>query len=926
MENVVAFTVVSNALTDALDNTALPLSKTFSLDGEGILQKSTHARLVRGRAQRREVGCAAEFAALLQTLGPHQALMYGIAEKPDVEIVASSELSNNVGAIARTKKDVRYRSGPGVFYIDYDPPQGSTPLRASEIRDALVRACPDLATAPTIAQASTSSCIYHEAQEIQGARGWHFYILVRDAGDIERAGKVLYERLWLVGEGRFEISASGTLLDRTLADASVWQANRLDFSGAHCLPPLSQRRPPPTIWNNDATLFDTKLIGELSVAEKAVTASNRAIAKVAVEGKRRQVRETWVATSAQKLVGRGVVSAIAERTARYAADSGALLGDFELIDSEGHTLTVGELLADKQKYHGARFHDPLEPEYRGDARIAIANLFGGRPILYSHAHGGRKYYLYPQTRTLQIQKGELPRIADDVLAVLRIHGDLFDQPTGKGQHQLVYVSGRYIIPITEAWLRTYLGRLFRCEKFDKRTNCWEPADVPKELVEAITSNTTSRGLNILEAVVEEPSMRPDGSILDEPGYSARDRVLFETGDNTGTVPRIPDYPTDEQVRDAFSALWHPFKEFPFDNDCSRGVMVAALLTTACRATIDTAPGFAFDAPRAASGKTLLAQCIAYLCGVLPAVEAPPLTDEEANKKLFASLRSGAPAILWDNFTQPIHGNSALCSFLTAPIFASRVLGVSKSESLPNKAILLLTGNNLKIEGDACRRILKCRIDAQIERPGLRSFSVAPATYVKENCRELRAAALTLMRGYFSRGAIRQSTNTAGSFETWDRMTRQCVVWLGKSGFASVGLEDPYKSALENMDQDPQEEIVLNVMRAWRALFGSEWKSAGEVLQVNDLFEDGVSSSNKTELLAAIAGIDPKGLNARRLGGWLQQHRDEIISGLRIIARRDSVSKNWRYSVERVDAQQSVIELSEESLATLASNPSLAEIL
>src|SRR5690348_12274279 len=91
-------------------------------------------------------------------------------------------------------------------------------------------------------------------------------------------------------------------------------------------------------------------------------------------------------------------------------------------------------------------------------------------------------------------------------------------------------------------------------------------------------------------------------------------------------------PTHEEIREAFNQAWRPFKEFPFVDDCSRAVMLAAILTPACRATIDTAPGFAFDAPRAASGKTLLAQCIAYMCGTLPPIESPPTTDEEANKK------------------------------------------------------------------------------------------------------------------------------------------------------------------------------------------------------------------------------------------------------------------------------------------------------
>src|ERR1019366_7654956 len=168
-------------------------------------------------------------------------------------------------------------------------------------------------------------------------------------------------------------------------------------------------------------------------------------------------------------------------------------------------------------------------------------------------------------------------------------------------------------PASDPWLRDHVGRLVKCVRFDRRSKACQPADVPPELVSAIQARTTDRGLRVLDAVICDPVMRPDGSILDAPGYSEADLVLFVSDE--GDPPRIPQVPTDAEVRAAFAELWRPFAEFPYAHDAARGVMLAALLTAVTRPTLPTAPAFAFDAPKAGSGKSLLAESVSWLCGV-----------------------------------------------------------------------------------------------------------------------------------------------------------------------------------------------------------------------------------------------------------------------------------------------------------------------
>lgn len=876
-----------------IDNAdAVPLTKTFELRN-GELHKATVARVVCGRANRIEISGIQEFAVLLTLLERHQALAYGVADNRDVEIVTEAALRNRPGAVSRTRKYFSFRPAPSIMLLDHDPPPNVPPLTDDQLRDSLIRACPELAAAPMAAQASASSFIYDGDRQLRGPGGWHLYVAVADGSDIERSGKALYENCWRLGAGYFVVSKSGQLLDRNLVDASVWQPERLDFAhGALCVQPLVQRRPPVKLWNANASLFDTRRIVKTTTEEEEIVSKNRAAARRVVDIERIRVRGEYRVRQVAELAASGIGADQAEVIIDHALDRNALLGDFPLTTVAGERVTVADVLASKAKFHAARFADPLEPDYRGDRRIAYANLYGGGgPYIFSHAHGGRRFALYPQPRTLQLQRGELPRLADRVIDLMSLAGDVYDQPIGSGQHRLVYVHGGYIICVTDAWLRDYVGRLVKCERFDKRSKQWEPADVPPDLVSAIQGKTTDRGLSILEGVTSDPVMRPDGSILDVPGYSQQDRLLFVSDENDS--PRVPLVPTDAETRVAFEELWLPFAEFPFAGAADRGVMLAALLTAVVRLMLPTAPAFAFDAPKAGSGKSLLAESTSWLCGVPPPVDPPPSSDEEARKTLFAALRSGARIILWDNFAQPVYGNAAICAFLTAAQFSQRVLGHSEFETLPNRALMVLTGNNLRVQGDACRRVLVCRIDAECEHPEVRSFNLAPAQWVRDHRREMRAAALTLLRAFQCRGAGKQTTDTVGSFELWDALVRQCIVWLGRSGFASVAIGDPFETALANVDSDPQADSLRDLMRTWREYFGDRWLSAGEVLQtMNNALEPAAEALRE----AVEAFEEGRSFNSKRFGRLLQKHRDELIDGLRIVTRRDTRSGNSCYAV------------------------------
>lgn len=872
-----------------LTNSKGLLTKAYALTDDGQVHKQTRAQLFEGTAEEIPVAGLKNFVEVLKNLRHDQALTYGITGLASARLVTKDRLHEHPGAISRTRNYFTFSNGPAILMLDHDADHTTAPFDAESLRTAVLSACPELCAAPMLWTASASSCITNsETGEVfSGLRGQRLYVLVANGSDIPRAGAALYSRLWLAGFGRFIVSQNGSMLDRNIIDGSVFQPERIDFAaGAKCAEPLVQSRSTPITWNETSPPFDSRLITELTADELDAVHSAKQVARNAVADEARKIRDEYISREGKVLAdARGLEIDEAMRIITEAVEGWALFAEFLLHPQDADPVTVGEVLDDPARWHGKRFADPIEPNYRSDKRVAYANLrSGGRPFLYSHAHGGRRFELLRQPTRLKIQPGEEPRLTDEVLRVFKSHGELFDF----GRGLLVRVADGHLLPVTSKWLEDYAGRHIRFVKFDARSRDWRPARTPDWLPHYIIGRIGERDLPRLNAVITAPTLRADGSVLDAPGFDAESGLLFLSDDHE--PPRVPPAPNLKQVRAAFQELWEPFAEFPFTDDTARGVMLASLLTAVVRRAIPTAPGFAFDAPAAGSGKTLLASCVAVLGGHPPHMTAPPRDEDEARKALFAAAREGVGAIIWDNVTRPLDG-AALNAWLTADTIADRILGQSETSAVPNRAMFITTGNNIRIVGDTCRRMLVCRIDARSETPYLRSFKYDPLQWVRDRRQRLVRAALTILRGYQVAGSPLGEGRMA-SFEVWNDLVRQAVVWLGQTvgGFA-----DPALSALRNAAQDPVKGTLATVLSAWRGVFGNRPVTAGEVwAKAFEEFSDGASA-----LRAAIEDIaeGDKNFNARRLGLWLAKHKGEIAHALFFEDSVDSHAKVKRWSAE-----------------------------
>jgi hypothetical protein len=285
-------------------------------------------------------------------------------------------------------------------------------------------------------------------------------------------------------------------------------------------------------------------------------------------------------------------------------------------------------------------------------------------------------------------------------------------------------------------------------------------------------------------------------------------------------------------------------------------------------------------------------------------------DEELRKRLFSLLLAGEAVIIIDNIVGEFD-SATMAAMLTSETFSDRILKESRTAAVPTNCLVLLSGNNFIAKGDLPRRVLRCRINPDIENPHQREFDFDPVEVVKENRDALIAAALTLFTGYLqAKPESRIGASRTPSFETWDDLVRQTVCWLvvlqqqGHLPKGETSGDEHYPSLVDPMDainaavkQDPARTLLGRLLDVWAVTVGCG-NSHETVLTVNQLITvaeksdwgnhsyqmAGQLDANETptlkEILFEIAGgSNFNGINSRSLGRKLPGFKDRITGGL-----------------------------------------------
>jgi putative DNA primase/helicase len=389
---------------------------------------------------------------------------------------------------------------------------------------------------------------------------------------------------------------------------------------------------------------------------------------------------------------------------------------------------------------------------------------------------------------------------------------------------------------------------------------------PMEVVRDLAALPAREGVPVLEAVVECPVQAADGTRVAAPGYHPAARLRHHPAPGLD-VPAVPEAPTPEEVAAARTLLLEDLLgDFPFADHASRAHALAALLLPFLRRLIDgPTPLHLFDAPVEGTGKTLLANVIGVVStGRPPEAMAEGNCDEEWRKRLTAVLAEGPTFVLLDNLNRTLD-SGALAAALTSRVWKDRILGSTKTATLPNTAVWLASGNNTRLSRELIRRTVWCRLDARVGAPWERSNFRHPhlLAWAQANRGALVAAALTLCRAWLAAGRL-PGRQTLGLFESWAAVVGGVLEVAGVPGLLGAARD------FRDTRADEASE--------WRAFVASWWQEHQEdAAGVDQLF----ALATRERLLDRVPGDKGERSQRSRLGLALGKAADRVIAGLRV---------------------------------------------
>jgi hypothetical protein len=441
----------------------------------------------------------------------------------------------------------------------------------------------------------------------------------------------------------------------------------------------------------------------------------------------------------------------------------------------------------------------------------------------------------------------------------------------------------------------------------EQVHCLFPVNAANSACDAARIGEHIPHLRLLQGVTHTPTIRPDGTLLDQPGYDDETLLLYlpEPGLE---VPVVPDNPTRAEIDAAREFILQPVRQFPFVTEDDRATWVGLAFTPPLRPLLP--PPYqmgVITATNPGTGKTLLANMLMTLHGGVQRGEMPR-DDAELRKAITATLvTTTAPIVLFDNLAGVVK-SPVLDGLLTARTWTDRFLGQTKEVTAPNDRLWLATGNNAQFGGDLARRTQMVSLDPPAANHHLRTdFDIKNlGGWMEDHRGEYLGAILIIARGWVNAGSPR-TEERSDSYAGWISGLRALMKWARFKGTFG-GTENA--AAISSEDEEWRDFLIA----IHNVLGGASWLTKTLV--------DSIGSGNTNGWPAGIqvqASIDPASLPGdlsekwsqaergytktdaafrRSLGKWLQFRHGRYAGGWKLVrAGRDSHVDKPLYAVE-----------------------------
>lgn len=438
-------------------------------------------------------------------------------------------------------------------------------------------------------------------------------------------------------------------------------------------------------------------------------------------------------------------------------------------------------------------------------------------------------------------------------------------------------------PVIRAVDRDWLqSNMTDCVTFRRlgQHNSFRVIDPPLTIISGLLSNATTSIFPVLKGILHTPTMRPDGTILDKPGYDKATGFALISNIKLGKVGE-----TKVEAKAALGRLNALLDEFPFTSDASRASALSGLMTPVVRGAFPLAPIHCVRAPSSGSGKSYLCDLVSYIsAGVpMPVIVKTGKNNDELDKRVGAAMIQGSPLICIDNLNESDGFNSnTFAAAVTQHTVEIRKFGSNTEVRTVDVTGLtfFMNGNNLNFMQDMTRRHIKVGLDPNDENPARRVFKSKPDELIQKNRAQYITDILTICRAYVACG----SPNALGdnAFDGWSRLVRSSLIWLG--------CDDPIDTQITDEVVDP-----VNELRA--AMFEAIWEQ--ETLRnrftARDLVKAYATDTPLEECLNQICLTGRSGkLDAAALGRWLANASDNMVNGLKLVAHPSKTNvATWR---------------------------------
>jgi hypothetical protein len=440
-----------------------------------------------------------------------------------------------------------------------------------------------------------------------------------------------------------------------------------------------------------------------------------------------------------------------------------------------------------------------------------------------------------------------------------------DMVTAEGNRPLP-VAVSQASPAGLASLLAHTTYTFKWETVRKGTPQQQREFTPETgTLAAVLKPTNWPGLPVLEGITGSPVLRPDGTLLTEPGYDRSTGLYLASRVQLPAIPQQPDAKLVAWARDTL--LDRLLADFPWAGDADKANYLAMLVTQIIRRKLAGAPVplHMITATEASAGKTLLATIPGALFGYVSVT----WTDDEAElrKQLTTILLDQSGVIGFDNVPRGTVVRSAtLSKLLTDRTWSDRLLGGNVLAKFANNRLWVVTGNNLRIGGDNATRTVLVALEpgphperrSRFVIPGLEAWIEHPASQ-----KIILTALCVLVADWAAAGCPEADVVPMRQFTAWARAAGGFCAHHGVEGFLANSGE------LVSMDDDDADWAAF--LARWHSINGTGAVTAAQLCA--SAWDDrwgGYFPTGK-----AGQAITPKGLG-RRLAGARGSHHGGFV--------------------------------------------------